>query len=74
MPDRLALIALLAQWRGMVANAFAEGPIHGDEAGHIARWTAVEMCADELEAFLSQHRLAGHIWKDGHWNTIETDE
>lgn len=21
----------------------------------------------------SKHRLAGHIWKDGHWNTIETE-
>lgn len=49
-PSRLR--ALLKQWRAMVANAFAEGPIPGDETGHMSRWTAVEMCADELEALV----------------------
>lgn len=45
---------LVTQWRSMVALANAETPIPGDETGHIARWTAVEMCADELKRVLGE--------------------
>ena len=49
---RASLLALVEQWRSMAANAFREGPIPNDEVGHCSRWTAVEMCADELAALL----------------------
>jgi len=45
--------ALVRQWRQMTANANADGPIAGDEIGHPSRWTAVEMCADELDRMLA---------------------
>ncbi len=53
-----AVVALLAQWREMHKQAEAEGPIVGDEIGHPSRWTAVEMCADELEAALARVQIA----------------
>jgi hypothetical protein len=46
-PEPLA--ELLSMWRQMIAKALAKGPIEYDEIGHASRWTAVEMCADELE-------------------------
>ena len=53
------LDALLTGWRAMVAGARADGPIAGDEIGHEARWTAVELCADELGRALSRARGEG---------------
>lgn len=50
----VALRELVAQWREMVKLAWAEGPIPHDEAGHAGRWTAVEMCADELDALIAR--------------------
>lgn len=47
-----AVRGLIANWRAMYAGAFAEGPVPGDEAGHVGRWTAVELCADDLERAL----------------------
>ncbi len=44
---------LVERWRAMIESAYHEGPIPGDETGHAARWTAVETCADEVEAALS---------------------
>lgn len=52
------LLQIIAQWRAMVQAAFEEGPIAGDEIGHMARWTAVEMCADDLAALLRGRRDA----------------
>ncbi len=46
------LRALLAQWEGMCAHAWEEGPIPGDEIGHASRWEAVEICKRELAAVL----------------------
>jgi hypothetical protein len=51
---RAALQALIGQWRAMAKAAFEEGPIPHDEAGHVARWTAVELCADELQALIAE--------------------
>ena len=51
----LAITTLVKQWRAMAKAEFAEGPIPGDE-GHTSRWTAVEMCADDLEAVVATFR------------------
>jgi hypothetical protein len=51
---RTALEQLLANWRQMVAASFADGPIPGDETGHMSRWTMAELLANELEAALGE--------------------
>jgi hypothetical protein len=63
-PEPLA--ELLSMWRQMIAKALAKGPIEYDEIGHASRWTAVEMCADELER--------AHSCRPGHPATAGTAE
>jgi len=53
---------LVADWREMVKNANAEGPSPHDEIGHAARWTAVEMCADELALTDSEQTEREKFW------------
>jgi prepilin-type processing-associated H-X9-DG protein len=49
-----ALRELVEQWRGMLKIARSRRPVSGDEIGHESRWSAVEMCADELDAALGR--------------------
>lgn len=49
--EQAHLRKLVENWRWM-AMAGQTNMVPGDEAGAISRWTAVEMCADELSALL----------------------
>ena len=42
------LRALVAEWEGLIALAYKEGPIPGDFEGHVSRWAAMEFCTDAL--------------------------
>lgn len=48
-----ALREKVAEWRGMIGAAEAEGPIVGDESGHASRWEMARIFTDELRALLS---------------------
>ncbi len=49
------VVQVVTGWKSMVAASFRDGPIEHDEVGHASRWTAVEMCAQELDALLTPH-------------------
>lgn len=49
---RSQVTQLCEQWDEMVTTAMLDSVIPGDEVGHAARWTAVEMCARELRQLL----------------------
>ncbi len=56
-PAPPAIRALIEQWRAMVKAAHADGPISASDAdAHAGRWTAIEICADELEQALASHQ------------------